>query len=208
MFGLAPGSALAEAVVQLTRPHQRTIQMDDGPLTGQEAALLNVLERAVHSDSGKGSAAGVARTGSPVDLTAMALWDKLHRETTSAWPGRADATRKGTPLTVRLEELTVATAQAQDTEAELQLWTWALGAIEAIQAIVEPPKRTALRGTTCPKCGNANVLSDAEDGGEVFNPCLMVHLSEYPVRAECLVCGSTWSGGELLDLKALTAAKC
>lgn len=202
MFGLPADHSLSWAIQQLTRPHERTVQLEEGPVTGQEPALLNILERAVHSDSGRGSAAGVARTGSPVDLTALALWDRLHKETTEAWPGREDLARKGTPLITRLEELTVATAAAGGVHAGATLQAWAEDAIVAIRNIVEPPKRTALRGTTCPKCLNERVLSDAEDGGEVFNPCLIVHLSETPVRAECLVCASEWSGGELLDLHA------
>lgn len=203
MFGLPANDSLSWAVQQLTRPHERTIQLEEGPCTGTEPPLLDILERAVHSDSGKGSAAGVARTGSPVDLTALSLWDRLFKDTTEAWPGREDLARKATPLRIRLEELTVATAAAQDSQAYAQLWTWSEDAILAIRNIVEPPKRTSLRGMRCPKCGNERVLTEAEDGGQVFNSCLLVHLSETPVRAECLVCASEWSGGELLDLNLL-----
>ena len=70
---------------------------------------------------------------------------------------------------------------------------------DRIREVLEPVRTTDLRDTRCPACGNLHARR-LQDGEVVRRPTLHVTYSDPPV-AVCLTCLSTWTGGELLDLR-------
>lgn len=192
-------SALSQAIHELTQTHPRK----HGELAGVEPGLLHLLERAIASSSGRGSAAGAARTGSPVDVSALTLWQQINDVVGEHWPGHGDLMLAPMPLTSRL---VLWAANLSGTEDEVHLLEMAMYWRKRIYDLLEPPVRVPLRGVTCPACHQSSYRHEApEDGGYAHSPVLLVHLSETPVRAECLHCGSEWLGGELRDLGATQA---
>lgn len=192
-------STLSKVIHELTSTHARD--------HGEEPGLLHLLERAVASSSGRGSAAGAARTGSPVDLSAMALWQEIEDVVGEHWPGHGDLMLAPMHLSNRL---VLWATNLSGTENEAHLLEMVLYWRRRIYDLLEPPVRVPLRGVTCPHCLQSSYrhpapADGAEAGGYVHSPVLLVHLSETPPRAECLHCGSDWLGGELEDLGAAQA---
>jgi hypothetical protein len=200
MYGMPDGNPLAEVVSQLCQTHSRRHITAEGELVeGQEPALLVMLERAVASDTSGAYGGGATRTGSPVDVKAMALLDTIKGTVARHWPGRGDATLQDTPLRTRLEEWTRQVAFTNDEAHLLEMCLWWRS---QIRDMFEPPKDAPLRGICCPACSASHVEELDEEGMTIFNVSLVAHLSEEPVRAECRGCGQEWRGGELLDLRA------
>jgi hypothetical protein len=203
VYGLPADAPLSRVVSDLCQPHSRTVQLEEGPVTGQEEPLLSLLERAIAADSGRGSASGGGSSASaPVDAGALTLWTDISAVVGAHWPGRGDLLRQHTPLIERLEAWTRVTADTPNEEHLLEMcryWT------KQIRDLLEPPKRVPLRGMTCPACECTHVEEHDADGGVIYNVSLLAHMSEEEIRAECLVCGTEWVGGELLDLRALAS---
>lgn len=195
MYGLPPGSALAEVVHELTATHIRTV----GELTGPEAPLLQMLERAIASDTSGAYGGGASRTGAPVDVGALTLWTEISQVVGEHWPHRGDLSRASTTL---INRLVIWTSALAGTENEAHLLEMCLFWRRSIRDLLEPPKSIPLRGHRCPDCLRFYVGTLDPDGGIVFQPAILVHLSEVPVRAECLSCDAEWKGGELVDLGA------
>lgn len=190
MFGLPNHHPLSKAVETLARPH--TCNSTETTNSGVEQALLLTLEQAVASTSGRGSAAGGTRTGSPVDLGAMVLRDAIAGIIHDNIPSQHDPIARCRPLSRRL--ITWAETIAGDpTEEDILLMyceTW----IHDIRRHLEPPKEVPLRGVPCPRCKVAQVAQEAVDGGTVYVPILTAYASESPLRVECTVCGGEWLG--------------
>lgn len=196
MFGLPPGSSLAEVVHELTATHIRTV----GELTGPEPALLQMLERAIASDTSGASGGGSStRRGAPVDVIALTLWTEISQCVGEHWPHRGDLAMAGTPL---IERLVIWTSSLAGTDQEVHLLEMCRYWQRSIRDLLDPPKSIPLRGHQCPDCRKFWVASLDPDGGMVWQPAILVHLSEDPVRAECRSCDAVWRGGELVELGA------
>lgn len=191
MFGMPNTAPLSKAVERLARPHWHT----DGPRAGMEEALLVTLERAVASTGGKGSAAGVSRTGSPVDLGALDLLDEIISVLREHVPN-ADLPRvRALPVARRLILWTEATAGQED--AELELLDYCYGWERAIRRHLEPPKEIPLKGVACLECKKDSVVVLDPDGGRVNRPILTAYASQTPVRVTCAVCETEWEGDSI-----------
>jgi hypothetical protein len=200
MFGLPPGSSLAEVVHELTATHIRTV----GELSGPEPPLLQMLERAIASDtSGASGSGGGTRSGAPVDVIALTLWTEISQCVGEHWPYRGDLSRAGVPLS---ERLVIWTQHLAGSTSEVHLLEMCLYWRKSIRDLLEPPKSIPLRGHQCPKCRKFWAASLDSDGRMTWIPAILVHLSEDPVRAECRSCDGEWRGGELVDLGALQSA--
>lgn len=189
---------LAQIVAEMTEEHPRTVVLEDGEAHGTEEALMVLLRASVASSLGRGSAAGATGTGALLDLTAMELWADIER-TVGHWT--AWRASESVPTLVaevaRLGQL----AQTRDVDPEWaaeyreHLIRWRAG----IREILEPVRTTDLRGMRCPACGNLHARR-LKDGESVLRPTLHVTYSD-PPAAVCLTCLTTWTGGELLDLR-------
>lgn len=189
MFGLPNAHPLSKAVETLARPHPHTSG------AGDEEALLVTLARAVASTSGKGSAAGVSRTGAPLDLGALVILDRVTAVIHDAVPGT-----RGLPLPERL--IRWCQAVAGDPEEEEFLLTNCLDWEESIRRMLEPPKEIPLREVYCPECKVAHVIEIDPDGEHVYRPVMTAYASESPLRVECVLCGQEWFG---FDVEALAS---
>lgn len=196
MFGLSNSHPLSVAAEQLTRGHKHT----KGGHTGVEPALLDMLEEAIASDSGRGTAAGVSRTGSPLNVGALHLWDSISTVVAEHWPGHGVLARHGTPLVQRLTEWVqeVAGTDSEPHLLEMCLW-WAA----QIRQQLEPVHPVPLRNTACLQCKAVTIPTQDEDGGTVLQPALLAHAHAAPVMVECIGCGTTWSGGGIYQYKLL-----
>lgn len=195
MFGLPDGTSLSRVVFELCRVHDRTV--DD--TTGQEAPLLHMLERAVASDQGRGSVSGVSGVGGVLNLAALDLWRSICSTVGDHWPGRGDLQQASTPLIKRLE---LWTASLAGTDEEVYLLEFCHYWHSSIRDLLEPPKEVPLRGVTCPTCKQHRVLLENGDREYVYQPTLLAHLSETPVRVQCRSCAGTWFGPDLSYIAA------
>lgn len=200
MYGLPAEAPLSRVIADLCRPHTRTVQLEEGPVTGQEEPLLDLLRKAVASDSGRGSAPGGGSSASaPVDAGALTLWTDISGVINAHWPGRGNLFMQHASLIHRLECWTTDVAGGPD---EPHLLEMALYWRRQIRDLLEPPQRVPLRGMSCPACQHTHVEQTDPDGGVIYNVSLLAHMSEETIWAECLVCGTEWVGGALLDLRA------
>lgn len=197
MFGMPAGSALGEVVHELTQAHDRT----HAGVTGQEPALLDLLRVAIKSDVGGAEGGGGGQRASvPFDPIALELWDSVNRES-FRWFNGGPAYR-ALPITSRLQHYASHLAGVGTIEGQGDLLALCLGWKREIRDMFEPPTRVSLRGVTCPACSMDHLTKVAADGEKTYTAALLIHVSEDPVRAECLVCGEDWLNGELLDLVA------
>lgn len=153
-----------------------------------EGALLQMLYDSVGSSSGSGSAAGGSeRTRAPLDLGALELWDSI-----------AGEIRENAPPSDNFSEIEMLQLWVDDATnfipSQLDLMEYMARWVQEIREKFNPPKRIPLRGATCPKCKQ---FKD-EEGVEP----LVLHASMKPPFAECSNCGTRWTAGELLDLRA------
>lgn len=187
-----------DVVDELTQDHPRTVPHSDGTVTGREPGLLVLLERAIASDTGRGSASGGGSTPSaPIDPGALVLWDTIQKVVGEWWPGAGDPGQKDTPLPRRLRSW----AREVPLEKRGYLLEMCLHWRGEIRNLLEPPKQVPLRGWACLQCGEE--WAWVPRGGEIVRVyALLTHLEETPVRTECRNCGHLIFGGELLDLKA------
>lgn len=187
---------LSQAVEILTRPHERTV----GQHTGQEPALFDLLEVAIKTDTSgaTGNGGGSTRAGGPVDVNALSIWQGIYQVVGEFWPGKGQLQYAHMRL---IERFTwwVSTVAGTDDEVHLlqlcEIWTG------KIRDLLEPPKRVPVRGAQCPRCKEHQVLGDDPEGRRVYQPTLLAHLSEDPVRVECRACGGTWYNLDLLKLE-------
>lgn len=186
---------LSQAVHLLVRPHARTA----GELAGVEPALLDLLEVAIKSDtSGASGSGGSTKAGSPMDVNALHLWQTIYGCVGEFWPGKGQLTHAALPLKARLQWWTETVAGTDDEVHLLEMCEyWA----SQIRDLLEPPKRVPVRGGQCPRCKEHQVLETDPDGQRVYQPCLLAHLSENPVRVECRGCGGTWYGLGTLEME-------
>lgn len=197
MYGMPDAAELSRVVGELTRDHVRTV----GELAGVEPPLLRLLQVAIAADtSGASGGAGRSKNGAPLDVTALTLWEEISGVVDEHWPGRGNLAQAGTHLIDRLTMWTNQVAFTDDAVHLLEMCDYWRG---QIRDLLEPPKQAALRGVTCPACKCSTIAKMEEDGTKSYSPALVVHLSETPVRAECIPCGGTWFGGQLVDLGAL-----
>lgn len=199
MYGLPDSAELSQVVHELTATHPRTV----GEHSGQEPALLALLEVAIKSDTSGAYGGGASRTGAPVDTAALHLWGEISGCIGEYWPGRGDLARAKTPVIRRLE---LWTEQVAGTDNEVHLLEMCEYWHQQIRDMLEPPKRVPVRGAQCPRCKDHQVLGTNPDGERVYVPCLLAHLSEDPVRVECLGCGGTWYGNTVLQMLELALA--
>lgn len=195
MYGLPNSSALSFVVHELTATHERTV----GELHGQEPALLLQLQRAIASDTSGAYGGGGDRTGAPIDPAALALRDEIASSINTHAPGKPHYRLGNVDMVGRLQHWTktVAGTDREDDLLEMcEYWR------ARIRDLLDPPKRVALRGVSCPSCGYDLCLQKNQYGETVLAATLLAHLSENPLRAECLACGKEWRDGELADLGA------
>jgi hypothetical protein len=185
---------LSQAVAELCQLHQAT---DRQGFSGQEAPLLRMLELAIGSDMGRGSLSGVGGANGVLNLGALELWQSIHHTVGEFWPGKGNLAMAKTHLIHRLELWTTAVANTDDAPHLLELCLWWAS---QVRDLLDPPKRVPIRGGQCPRCSEYQVLGTNPDGERVYVPCLLAHLSEEPVRVECLGCGGQWYDGNLLAL--------
>lgn len=188
MYGLPNSHPLSIAAAELTRGHKRT---KDGH-TGIEPALLLMLEQAIASDSGRGTAAGVSRTGSPLDVGALHLWDSISMVVAEHWPGHGVLAKHKTHLIDRLIEWVQAVA---GTDSEVHLLEMCRWWASQIRQHLEPVNPVPLRNTACIKCKAVTIPTLDEDGCTVLKPALLAHTRAAPMSVECIGCGTVWSGG-------------
>ena len=195
LYGMPDTAALSQVVTELTRPHTRTV----GDQCGVEPPLLALLEVAIKSDtSGASGGGGASRTGAPVDVNALSIWQGIGQCVGEYWPGRGDLAQAKTHLIVRLQRWTEQVAGTDNEVHLLEMCEYWRG---QIRELLEPPKRVPVRGGQCPRCHANQVLGTDPDGQRVYQPCLLAHLSEDPVRVECLACGGTWYSLDMLELE-------
>ena len=197
MYGLPDSNPLSQAVHELVSTHERTV----GELTGQEPGLLHQLTRAIASDTAGADRAGGKTTGSPLNVNALALHDEIFRCIGEFWPGRGDLKQATTPLTQRLRMWCGAIA---GTEYEPHLLEMCLHWARQIRELLEPPKRIPLWGAKCPCCEFTKGFQRDQYGETVLAPALLIHASEAPMRAECLICESEWKADEINNLGAVS----
>jgi hypothetical protein len=198
MFGLPPGNALREVVVELTRDHTRS----KGDLTGTEPPLLRLLEVAIRADtSGGAGGAGRNKNSAPLDVTALALWDEIARVVAFNWPGKGDVRHKRQHLIDRLTWWTNTVAGGENEPYLLEYCeSWA----SAIRELLEPTQRVPLRGVACLGCKNTWV-TDEKEGETTYTPALLASISDrhlHGVEVKCLACEEAWSGFSLQLLAA------
>lgn len=196
MFGLPNSHPLSVATEQLTRGHKHT---KDGH-TGIEPPLLQMLEQAIASDSGRGTAAGVSRTGSPLNVGALHLWDSISTVVAEHWPGHGVLAMHKTPLIDRLIAWVQEVAGTDSEPHLLEMCQWWAG---QIRQQLEPVNPVPLRNTACLQCKAVTIPTQDEDGGTVLQPALLAHAHAAPVVVECIGCGTTWSGGGIYQYKLL-----
>lgn len=194
---------LSETAHELTHTHKRRTTTEDGDVWGDEPALLDILAGCVASDSGRGSASGVARTGSPVDLGALDLWAEITRIIDTCWPGNGDPAYVRVPATIKLNAWVVHTT---DPVAEGALLDLCRQWVARIRETIEPTRRMPLAGVECPVCGWDRFPVE-QDGEWVYRPTLVAYPEAQPVRVECTYpdCPTTednpntWAGRDVTD---------
>lgn len=196
LYGMPDTAELSRAVYTLARPHERVF----GALSGQEPALLDLLEVAIKTDTSgaSGNGGGSSRAGGPVDVNALSIWQSIHQVVAEFWPGKGQLQYAHMRL---IERLTWWTSTVAGTDDEVHLLEMCDVWTKQIRDLLEPPKRVPLRGGQCPRCKEYQVLDNDLDGNRVYQPCLIAHLSENPVRVECRACGGTWYSLDLLKLE-------
>lgn len=200
MFGMPDATPLSQVVFELTRPHTRTV----GEHTGQEPALLALLEVAIKTDtSGASGGGGSSRNGAPVDVNALSIWQAISQTVGEYWPGRGQLHHAKLHLIDRLTWWTETVAGTTDEVHLEEMCSYWRG---QIRELLEPLKRVPIRGGQCARCKEYQVLETDLDGQRVYQPCLTAHLSEDPVRIECRGCGGTWYGNTELQLMELLLA--
>lgn len=190
MFGLPPGNALREVVVELTRDHTRTV----GELMGTEPPLLRLLEVAIRADtSGAAGGAGRNKNSAPLDVTALVLWSEISEVVGLNWPGRHDLSRQRTHL---IDRLTAWTNVVAGGENEPHLLEYCEYWSAAIRELLEPTRRVPLRGVSCMGC-KLTWVTDEQDGQTTYMPALVASISErhlHGVLVHCEACDGQWSG--------------
>jgi hypothetical protein len=192
-------AALSQAVFVLTKPHTRTLAEH----TGQEPALLDLLEVAIKTDTSGATGNGSGtRAGGPVDVNALSIRQDIWNVVAEFWPGKGRIEYAHMRLKERLIWWT-STLAGTENEVHLlemcEIWTG------RIRDLLEPPKRVPLRGAQCPRCKENQVLETDLDGHRVYQPTMVAHLSETPARVECRACGGTWYNLEFLGLEVAVA---
>lgn len=191
MFGLPPGNPLREVVVELTRDHFRF----EGETAGMEPPLLRLLEVAIKADtSGASGGSGRSQSSAPLDVTAFALWEEIRSVVDLNWPGHGNLTYQNTLL---IDRLTWWTNTVGGTEHEQHLLEFCIYWRNSIRKLLQPPKIVDLRGVCCSKCKVEWIHVKTEQETTVV-PTLRVHMSEDPVRQECLACGEQWLGFDMI----------
>lgn len=182
--------ALADAVHTLTKPHLRK----HGDTIGQEPALLDILADCI-GNSGSGQSASSGGRSTPISLEAVAITQDIERVLNQEHPtpGLVRA-----PLARRINAWHTNTHQPHDA---LRMYEHVAGWNERIRELIEPTKKIPMRGMTCVRCGNTH-LEKHGDEGVTYTPAITAYPDENPVRAECGVCGTEWSGRELHELAA------
>lgn len=187
--------AALTTVHELVNTHLATSRTEDGPVTAPELPLLMILERAIASSSGRGSTSGVSGVGGPLNLGALELSKRIEEELSAAgYPGME-------PREAVSRWWNEASSEETGSEDQLRILleagiTW----IDGIRELLDPTRKVPMKDTTCPGCGNGEVYVELA-GEDVRTPAIVLYPSCHPPEAECLACGTLWSGGELLDLR-------
>jgi hypothetical protein len=128
----------------------------------------------------------------------LSIWQGIYQVVGEFWPGKGQLQHASMRLIDRLTWWASTVAGTDDEVHLLELCDiWA----GKIRDLLEPPKRVPVRGGQCPRCREYQVLGTDLDGQRVYQPCLLAHMSENPVRVECLGCGGTWYSLDLLKLE-------
>lgn len=195
---------LPYSVIQLTRPHFKTLYTPDGErLSGMEPPLLCLLQTAVGSSVG-GSVGSLGQSaGSPLNLKALALQSKISEAACMGlWGTKRVPMAEDFP--VALTTLVEDWARAEQTKPMAgKLWSDMEGWAQEIREMLNPPKRHPLRGYACPVCGSQWKASEV-DGELARTEALVAELdtANGVPFIECLCCAAEWHGGEIHNLKA------
>lgn len=207
MFGYPSHDPLSQACEALTRSHIHEATVSGERVRGVEQALLDQLSQAIASSTGAGSGggSGLANETNALNTAALELQRGIQLELTAL---RSDSGQSFDHLhasdEVKVEALVEQSARTEDVALEARLLETFQNWIYHIRDTLNPPKITALRGRTCPNCKQTHYWQQNEEGVGSASPALQVNLSAKPPIALCQSCGSTWAGGELLDLGAYT----
>lgn len=184
--------ALEIAVDQLTVPEGVAIVRDDGsPITERVPSLLEQLEEAQESNSGRGGSFA-ARSKPPVWIDAVSLLAEVDRVVlphartrptrvarVRAWAGAMHA------LTDRVD--------LEDVTAIAESW------VRRTRALLDPRPAIEIAGP-CPTCGESWIDMVNEEGEPVWRRTLRA--STNPPAAWCEACTDRWGSGERLHLLA------
>lgn len=185
MYGLPSDHPLVKAGQVLLTEHFHTTDVG----AGIEPALLDQLEQTIASST-SGAPGGGTGTGSPVNLAALDLWDRISAIVNAYWPYRGMADFMDTPLQQRLEMWLISVAEADRLHLLEMCEYW----IHCIRELLDPSKHVVLRGQSCPACKCVSYPTQDPDGGTVRNPPLVAHLNEPVLRVECRSCAEQWTG--------------
>lgn len=185
MFGRANGDPLSKAAQVLLTPHFHVTEVG----TGIEEPLLTLLEKTIASST-SGAPGGGTGTGSPVNLAALELWDRISSVVNTYWPYRGMSDFKDTPLASRLELWVISVPDSSAIHLLEMCEYW----IECIRELLTPSRHVVIRGESCPECKCVRYPAPDPDGGTVLNPPLIAHLSEPVLRIECRACNAQWTG--------------
>lgn len=200
-------TATSQLVNQLTTPHQHVQLVGGHPVEGTELPLLQLLHQAIGSTTTPDGGKGGGGTPSVIDADALALWASIRQQVKQATAQLPAAQRvpdhgkayelQHTVLLLRVWHRAVSTrdatmAEAVDLYARCHTW------VNDIRNHFDPEKKVGMRGQACGTCG---VKTYKGEGG-TRGPAVVLHLTRPAPVAVCQACGETWTGGELLDLKA------
>lgn len=187
---------LSETAHELTHTHVRRTVTEDGPVYGDEPPLLQILAEAVGASS-QVKAGGTSKTGVPIDLGALDLWENIRRTIDQCWPGAGDPAYVRVPSHVKLNAWVSVTTDPVAEAVLLDLCTRWVG---QIREHLEPTKRVPLGGVACPVCGWDRTVTEGEDGF-TYRPALVAFPDEQPIRVACTVeaCGREWCGAQVVD---------
>ena len=200
-------TGLTQLVDQLTAPHPHVEVVRGNPVEGTELPLLQQLHDAVGSTTTADGGKGGGGTPSVIDADALALWASI-REQIITGATTASPAARGMPDHGKAHELTrtmtllrlwarAVTARGAAMADQVNLYVKALTWVEDIRAHFNPEKRVPLRGVECPTCHVKTLKVGTERG-----PIIVLHYTRPAPVALCRGCGSTWTGGQLLDLRA------
>jgi hypothetical protein len=201
---------LDTAVGLLTRESKHRLVDSDGSYRWVTAdPLLLQLRIAVRTNSAA-PPAFKASAGVPLPLNAVAHdllqeiaetvlehWWRTYRLHHGKHPGSLANQIRAWAMAARAEPALL-------SEAEHIMSGW----VRQIQGLFDPVRRWEVKGR-CPECDKSKRLLRLDDEGSVYAPVLSVTFDKNGELqcGECLECGATWRGSDLVDLARQVASQ-